>query len=216
MSADPALVAALSQSSPWMFIAFKFELPSRTVRLLDGAGIVTVGSETYTGRDDVFGVLAALDSISEDGSGEAPELKFVLHPPSASSAVTLSNPAMQGSLVSILQGAVNPATMVAIGAPEVLFLGEVDVPTLRLGEKSRQVEFSAVSVFERLFEIDEGERATDGFHQSIWPGELGLSRMTGTEQKLYWGTKPPAGATGGVSEGVQRAIDYVRSMGGNA
>jgi hypothetical protein len=103
---------------------------------------------------------------------------------------------MQGSRVTVLVGVVDPATGIAIGTPEVLFLGEIDVPTLRLGEKSRQVEFTVVSVFERLFEVDEGERASDGFHQSIWPGELGLSLVNGTEEKLWWGAKAPAGSTG--------------------
>lgn len=199
MTADPALVAALSQDGAWMFGAIRFELPGTTLRLLDGSGVVTVGAEQYSGSDDTFGAIAAVDAVSEDMGDEAPELRFLFHPADTAAATALANPAMQGSPVAAMIGAVNPATGLAIGAPEVIFLGEVDVATLSLSAASRELQFSVVSVFERLFEVDEGERASDGFHQSIWPGELGFSGVTGTTQKLFWGGKPPAltsGSTG--------------------
>lgn len=213
MSRDPALAAAVAARSPWIFVALRIELPGHVIRLLDGAGAIQIADETYTGRDEVFGTLAAMEALVEDESGQAPELRFVLHPADMAAAVALTSPSVQGALMWMLVGAFNPATGLPIGQPDIPFYGEIDVPVLQLGEHSRQIEFTAVSVFERLFEIDEGQRATDGFHQSIWPGELGLYNMTGTEQKLYWGTKPPSGPTGGIENALQ-AWEIAPRLGG--
>ena len=91
-------------------------------------------------------------------------------------------------------GAVDPISGIAIGAPEILFMGEIDVPTITLEQNgARKVEYTIVSVFERLFEVEEGQRASNGWLQSIWPGDLGLEHMTGTDVNLYWGAKPPQG-----------------------
>lgn len=188
---DPTLKAALGTSGVWLFGALKIELPGKTLCMLDGAGSVTIGSDTYTGKDDDFGTLAAIDQIGGGGEDEAPEIRFSFYPSDAAALATLCSPDMQGSTVTVMIGAVNPATGAAIGTPEVIFLGEIDVATMRSGEAQRIVEFTAVSVFERLFEVDEGQRATDSFHQSIHSGELGLDGMTGTTQRLYWGAKPP-------------------------
>lgn len=191
MSADPTLTAALAQDGVWMFGALKIELPGKTLRLLDGSAVMTIGGETYAGSDEQFGTVAAVDVLSESTGDEAPEVRISLHPTDATALAILCNPAMQGARVTIMVGAVDVATMTPIGAPDIQFLGEIDVPTLRTSQGQRVLEMSAVSVFERLFEIDEGQRATDGFHQAIWPGETGLAAVTGTTDKLYWGAKPP-------------------------
>lgn len=202
MTADPTMLAALSQDGAWMFAAMKVELPGKTLRLLDGSAIMTIFGETYVGEDDDFGVLAAVDDIEENEGDEAPEIRFRIYPKNETALVMLANADMQLSPVTLMHGAVNPATMTPIGTPEIDFLGEIDVPILRLGAGIREVEYSAVSIFDRFFEVDEGQRATDGFHQMIWPGELGLDQMTGTTEKLYWGAKPPADSpalSGGAS-----------------
>lgn len=202
MTADPTMIAALSQDGAWMFCAMKVELPGKTLRLLDGSGIMTIGGEVYVGEDPDFGVLAAVDDIEENDGDEAPEIHFRLYPKNETALATLASAAMQLSKVILMHGALNPATMTPIGTPEIDFLGEIDVATLRLGAGMREVEYSAVSIFDLFFEIDEGQRATDGFHQSIWPGELGLDQMTGTTEKLYLGATPPAGSSatyGGAS-----------------
>src|SRR3546814_10762339 len=65
---------------------------------------------------------------------EAPEISIELYPPNASAMATLCNPNMQGSQVSIFVGAVDPTSGLIIGQPEVKFLGEIDVPSLTIGE----------------------------------------------------------------------------------
>lgn len=193
---DAALQAALDQQNIWLFGAIRIDMAGIAGRteplcLLDGAGRLTINGETYVGADEFFGAIDSIDVISEADGEEAPEIRLSLLPPSTSAAAQLASPLMQGREVRIMVGAVDPMTGLTIGQPEIKFLGEIDVPTLssRLGERS--LEFTIVSVFERLFEVEDGVRAQDGWHQSIWPGEKGLEYMTGTDKNLYWGAQSP-------------------------
>lgn len=193
---DAALQAALDQQNIWLFGAIRIDMGGIGGRvgplcLLDGAGRLVINGETYVGADDFFGAIDSIDVISEADGEEAPEIRLSLLPPSTSAAAQLASPLMQGREVRIMVGAVDPMTGLTIGQPEIKFLGEIDVPTLssRLGERS--LEFTIVSVFERLFEVEDGVRAQDGWHQSIWPGEKGLEYMTGTDKNLYWGAQSP-------------------------
>lgn len=190
---DPVLQAALEAEAPYLFGAIEIEFPGHTLRLLDGSGELTIGGDLYTGEDEVFGVLDSIGVHEEAIGEEAPELTISFLPPDASAAADLANAAMQGSQVRLMLGAFDPATNSVIGTPEQLFLGEIDVPTYEIAQGQRSVSFTVVSVFERLFEVNEGERASDGFHQSIWPGQLGLEYMTGTVKNLYWMAKRPVG-----------------------
>lgn len=192
---DPVLESALSQPIAGMFLAIRMDLTAaslgRVIRLLDGAAEITFGGEIYAGLDADFGTIDTVDSISDGGNEEAPELVLSLLPNSATSAAILANPSMQGCEVKVYVGAYSLVTGEPIGTPELKFMGQIDVPTLLIEHGSRKIEFSIVSVFERLFENDDAVRASDGYHQSVWPGELGLEFMTGTDKNLYWGAKPP-------------------------
>jgi len=190
---DPVLQAALEAEAPYLFGAIEIKFPGHTLRLLDGSGELTISGDLYTGEDEVFGVLDSIGIHEEAIGEEAPELTISFLPPDASAAAELANAAMQGSQVRLMLGAFDPATNSVIGTPEQLFFGEIDVPTYEIAQGQRSVSFTVVSVFERLFEVNEGERASDGFHQSIWPGELGLEYMTGTVKNLYWMAKRPVG-----------------------
>ena len=205
---DPTLKNALAQPSVLLFGALKIELPEYTLRLLDGAATLVVAGETYVGMDPTFGAISDISELSEEDGDNAPEITVTLFPPDLSATAVLANPAMQGATATLMVGAADPVTGFAIGTPEVLFLGEIDVPTVSIDQKGlRTLSFSIVSVFERLFEVEEGQRASNGWHQSIWPGELGLEYMTGTDVNLYWGTKPPKSArtsTSGVAAVVGR------------
>ncbi|UZW54066.1 hypothetical protein NUH86_11020 [Sphingobium sp. JS3065] len=205
---DPTLKNALAQPSVLLFGALKIALPTYTLRLLDGAGTLQIAGETYVGCDDLFGTIAELSELTEEIGDQAPEITIKLLPPNISAAATLASPDMQGCSVQLLVGAVNMTTGTVIGVPEVVFLGEVDVPTVDIdAQGERSVSFTVVSVFERLFEVEEGQRASNGWHQSIWPGELGLEHMTGTDVNLYWGAKPPqaSGQKSGLAGLLQRA-----------
>ncbi|WP_202960964.1 hypothetical protein [Sphingobium sp. HDIP04] len=177
-----------------LFGALKIELPSYTLRLVDGSATVVIGGETYVGQDPTFGTIAEMSELAEEIGDSAPEITVALFPPDVTATATLSHPNMQGGRATLMVGAVDPISGIAIGTPEILFLGEIDVPTISVDQQgARKVEYTIVSVFERLFEIEEGQRAQNAWHQSIYPGELGLEHMTGTDVNLYWGAKPPRG-----------------------
>ena len=210
---DPALKAALAQPAVLLFGALKFELPDYTLRLVDGSATLVIYGETYVGKDPTFGTIAEISDLPEEIGDSAPEITVALFPPDVTATAALSHLNMQGSTVQLMVGAVDPVSGVVIGTPEILFLGEIDVPTISLDQNgARKVEYTVVSVFERLFEIEEGQRATNGWHQSIWPGELGLEHMTGTDVNLYWGAKPPQGP--GQKTGWAAMAEHLKSKSG--
>lgn len=208
--ADPILESALSQPIFGMFIAVRLDLTNaalgRVVRLLDGASEINIGGETYTGIDADFGTIDTVETISDGGNEEAPELALSLLPNNATTAAILADFTMQGCETRVYVGAYDLTTGLIIGTPELKFLGQIDVPTLTLEKGVRRIELSIVSVFERLFENDDAVRAADGYHQSVWPGELGLEYMSGTDKNLYWGAKPPSQTSRGswLTRGMQQ------------
>lgn len=209
--ADPALTAGLAVDGVYFFGAIKIELPARTLYLLDGAGEVTIDGNVYKGQDDEFGTLNAIDMISESLGDEAPELMISIYPVDGVASSVLANSAMQRSKVSIIVGAIDPTTGLTIGTPEVKFYGEIDVPTLTISQGQRVLEFTVVSVFEKLFEVEEGVRASDGWHQSIWSGEKGFEYMVATDKNLYWGTQKPTGQlSSGGGYGSDSGFGYGR------
>lgn len=207
---DPALTAALGADNVTLFGAIQIDLPGYTLRLIDGAGVVMIGGEMFSGADPAFGVLESIDSIQESIGEQAPEISISLFPKSDIARGSLVSPSMQDSLFTLMVGAVDPVTGVAIGTPEVKFAGEIDVPTMSLSLGQRSIEYTVVSVFERLFDGEEGVRASDGYHQSIWPGERGLEYMTGTDRNLYWGSKKPlpSGGSGYGGGGGRGGVNF--------
>jgi hypothetical protein len=191
---SPGLAAALAADRATIFGAVEILLPSAAVRLLDGAGFVVIGGNTFLGVDPTFGSLSAVSALSDGSGDQSPALNITIIPPNDTAAATLAAAAMQGSLVSVYLGAIEPSTGLVIADPYLVFLGEIDVPILRSGPDGRTLEYEVVSVMERLFAEDEGQRLSDGFHKSIWPAEQGFSHVTGVENTVYWGVEPPPNA----------------------
>lgn len=190
----PAMEASLAQQRVLLAGLIKITLPTHTIRLLDGAGVVTWGSETFTGRDAVFGTIGEMEALSEQVGDSIPGLELSLYPPSTSAAVDLIAAAMQGAPVRVWLASVDGATGAVVPDPELLFAGELDVPVLEADRGTRVLRMSIASAWERLFEPNEGAVLSDSFHQSIWPGETGFAAMTGTPITKLWGPgeKPPA------------------------
>lgn len=196
----PQMDIALAADRPMIFGAMEINLPGGVnLRLIDGGGEVPWGGNTFLGRDPVFGVLAAIDQ-PEDGVGDqAPSMNITLHPPATSAAATLSHPTMQGSRVRLWLGAIDRAAGGVVPDPYLVFDGELDQPILSVGLGTRVLEYECVSGFERLFQVDEGMRLSDSFHQSVWPGETGLDGITGIIKTIIWGPgdRPGAIVSGG-------------------
>lgn len=184
---SPAFDAALSGFSPTIFGAVSIALPGYTLNLLDGSGVLAFGGRTYAGRDDTFGALASIENLTDGTGDEAPALSITLLPAGDAAAADLAAATMQGSSVLIHIGAVDAATGFVIADPHLLFIGELDVPTLKSKANGRELDYEVVSVFERFFQDDEGARLAPGYHKSIWPDELGFDDITGVSQTYYWG-----------------------------
>ncbi|MEI9964373.1 MAG: hypothetical protein WDM92_06375 [Caulobacteraceae bacterium] len=184
---DPTLDTALRGAAPLAFVAVQIDLPAATVRLLDGAGTITIDGQAFLGRDDTYGALGAIEAI-EDGQGDdAPQVQVTLYVPSNTATADLGAPDAQGSPVRIWLGAADPATGAALGEPQLIFAGEVDTATIEIDQNSKDLTYQCVSGFERLFTADEGVRLNSVWHESIWPGELGLEYVANVQQTMPWG-----------------------------
>lgn len=188
---SPPLAAAVAADRVRIFGALRMDMPSATVRLLDGSAEIVVGGELYKGEDPVFGTWESVDDI-EDGTGDqAPGMTITLLPSSDAATASLADPNMQGSAVRVSLGAVDESTGLSIGDAYVAFLGEVDVPVLKIGARKTSVEYDCVGGMERLFFDDEGIRLSAAWHRQVWPSEAGMDHATGITENAYWGQNPP-------------------------
>lgn len=217
MALDPTMQAGLEQPAFTMFTAVEAVLPAATVGLLDGAGFVTFSSKSFQGRNPTYGVLAGVEALTDGVGDEAPSLRITVHPPTNTAAAAWAAADAQGSDVNVWVGVVNVQTGAVVGAPELVFSGEIDVPTLEVDKGLRQVVIECSSIFERFFEGDEGLEMTNASHQSIWPGETGFDMVTETTRQLPWGQdaprpgaiSTPVGANGGFYDQIVAAAARV-------
>lgn len=193
----PAMNNALGQRRVMIVGLLRITLPNHTIRLCDGSIAVRWGDEVFTGRDGLYGTIGEVEAISEATGDTIPGMDMSLIPPSLEAAVQLCSPANQGSPVRMWLAVVDRDTGLIVPDPELLLAGEVDTMTLEQDAQVLEVQIAVASVFERLFEPDEGAGYSDSFHQSIWPGELGMANMTGTTINELWGPgdKPSAVTT---------------------
>lgn len=191
MALDASLDAALKGAAPLVCLLLKIELPDHTIRLVDGAGEVVHEGQTYTGEDQVYGVLDAVEEMTEQVGTEAPTVRFTFLPASLPALADITNPANQGSPIFAWFAAVDPATGLIIGEPELLFNGELDTAEVEASENATVISFDAVSSWERLFEANEGHRLNDKFWQSIYPGARGMQYVTEIQRDLPWGYDAP-------------------------
>lgn len=190
----PQVQSALSGRQILLAGLLRIAMPDYTLRLCDGAGVVTWGSEVFAGRDPRFGTIGEVESLSEQVGDSIPGLEISLLPPSTSAAVDLSSTALQGSPVRLWLAVIDPTTGTVLPDPELMFAGEVDQTMLEIDRGSRTLSMSIASAWERLFEPNEGASLSDSFHRSIWPNEAGFANMAGTPITKLWGPgeKPPA------------------------
>jgi hypothetical protein len=191
----PALDAALAGFNPTIFGAIEIVLPNHTIRVLDSAGVVTFDGKTFTADDATYGVLDSIGELNDGTGDESPALQLTFAPTGDAAAADLASAADQGSQVSIWLGAVDPTTGLVIGEPLLIFLGQLDTVTLRGGANSRLLDLEITSAFEWFFFNDDGARLSDTFHQYLFPGETGLSQVTGVAHQIYWGTSPASGVS---------------------
>lgn len=209
------LAAAFAAGNVTLFGALKVEFPDHTLLLLDGSAVLAIGSDIYVGRDTIWGVCSSISEFSDGDATQAPHMVLTFQPPTNTAAANLTAATNQGAAVTIMVGAVNRVTGQVIPDPYVLFVGEWDVGTLTASKGDRAVSAEIVSIFERLFEQDEGARLTDAWLQSIWPGALGLQFHTVDPSNLPWGKSGVRDVTSGASTYAitDMAMATLRSLG---
>lgn len=202
MALDSSLDTALQGAAPLVCLLLKIELPGGDIRIIDGAGEVVFNAETYTGEDATYGVLDSIETMSEQVGTEAPLVRLTFLPASVNALAALTTPANQGAAVHIWFGAIDPATGLLIGEPELLFYGELDTADVDVSENKTVISFNVASAWERLFDVNEGHRLNNAFIQSVYPGALGASFVIAIQRDLPWGYDAPrpavvADVTGG-------------------
>lgn len=192
MALDPALETALEAEQPLVFHAVEMALAGGGfLRLIDGSlADITISGQTFTAEHATYGTLIVAESFTDGVSDEAPHFVFGVMPPTNTAAATLAASAQQGMSVRVWMGALNRATGQPIAVDE-FFVGEVDVPTIQASKNNRVVEIDCASIWERLFENDEGLGLTSASHQAIWPGETGFDMVDDTDRQLPWGADAP-------------------------
>jgi hypothetical protein len=185
----PALAAALRGERPLLFGSVEINLPDYDLLLVDGAGELMIGNRLFIGRDPTYGALDTIKGLVDSIGDKAPALNLGLIPAGTAALAALLAPDVQGSAVTISIGAIDMQTGLPVSAPYPLFAGELDVATVKWGTRDRRLEYKVTSVAERFFQIEEGKRLSDTHHQSVWPGELGLSMITDVETYVPWGQK---------------------------
>lgn len=201
----PQMIAALSTGRAMLTALFQFDLPSGTRRLLLGGTEVSWDGHTWVGDDPTIGAIDAPDDVREDMSGEAPNTSISIRISPTADRNDIAGPQVQLSpfkmWLAALELDVNKHLQV-VPDPELLFDGFLDQATINLDKGRDDVDYTIISAFDYFFEDSEGQRLNGQFHQSIWPGELGLDNVTGVTKKIYWGAYGPTGTGSGGSSSI--------------
>lgn len=207
MSMSPAMLAALQSRNPMLVHLLKIELPSKTIRLVDGSGFVLWGAESYTAEDAEFGKLAGFGEFTEAEGVEAPRQTVQLLPTGNAAIAALTAPSAQGSPVTIYAAAVDRQTGQIIGEPDVRFVGELDDAGFNPAQNSALLELELVTIWERLFDDNEGHRWNDAFWTYLYgSGARAFQHVTNAGEKLFWGYNGPSSGSGGSNGGGNGSI----------
>lgn len=189
---DEDLIEALEGPAPVIVHLVTVELPDTTLRWTYEGGFVVWGANTYQFSDAAYGVLGRLSEMEDGVTGNATPLDLSILCDTEAMADLIA-PDVQGSLVTVHLGAVDRATGLLVGEPELLFRAELDQPNIAAGP-SLGLDFQCITEEARCLEPNEEQRLTSAFHKSVWPGELGYDFVTDLEQKVYWRMDDPTNA----------------------
>ena len=177
----------------------KVELPSRTLRLCDGAFFIYEG-ETYEEEDSVFGTIGSFEPVEEGVGDFVPAINMTLLIPAATVAAEVSAPGNQTSRATFSIAEYDVETGLIISA-DVLFDGQLDQTTYVIGDGKKELGVAIVPLAERLFEGNIGNTLNSTFHKSVHPGEKGHDNATGLSVGVAWGTESPRRGSGGGGGG---------------
>lgn len=207
MSMSPAMLAALQSRNPMLVHLLKIELPGKTIRLVDGSGFVLWGVESYTAEDADFGKIAGFGEFTEAEGTEAPRQTVQLLPTGNAAIAALTAPSAQGAPVTIYAAAIDRQTGQVIGEPDVRFVGELDDAGFNHAQNSSLLELELATIWERLFDDNEGHRWNDAFWTYLYGANArAFQHVTNAGQKLFWGYNGPSSGSGGSYGGGNGSI----------
>lgn len=210
MSLTPEMEAAYDGSGFIEFAALKIAFPDKTVRLLDGSGVVKIGSETYTASDDDYGVWASGDDIADGIDGEAPRFQFVLKVPTPEKAMALLAADRQMSPVTVTTGLIDPGTGLVLPGAEIEFVGFFDTATRTITEDDDEVSCDSFSAMEYWFRLQDGRRLSAAWLKSRYPTAKGLDHMKDVTAALPWGVGGAGTAFKGTTAGEYADWNWLR------
>jgi hypothetical protein len=172
-----------------------WEAGDEDVRLVDG-GTLTVDGDVFTTRHAIFGAISGFDAVNEGVGDEAPASVITFSPASNADPYAINSPDLQGSRIRMWIAEVDGDTGEVVGTPDQVLDSIVDVPRLRIGRGTTQLELDIVSRAERLFLVNEGNVLSGEFHRRLYPSETGLNNAIGVPTVVAWGTVgAPRGTT---------------------
>lgn len=202
MAMNPAMLAALQAKNPTLVHLVRIELPGKTIRLLDGSGYVTWGAEVFQGSDPEFGTIAGFGDFYETEGTESPRQEISLLVSNNGPLADLTSPSAQGSPVSIYAAVVSRDTGQLIGIPDARFIGEIDDASVQFNKNGRLLTIELSTVWELLFDNNEGARWNDTFWKYLYGTNAGaFVGVTNVDKELYWGYKGPQNGSGGGYSG---------------
>ena len=191
---DANLIAAFQRAAFVKATLVRLDMAGGAVGLTDGGIVVFVagegdGPEPYISHHPVYGALAALPAIKDGAEAQTTRIDLTLLPASDTAAAVLASPTTQGTRVQWWEGAVDPESGLLIGVPELKFEGEIDKARFQVSD-SWSLTLECGTQAERQLEPNADWRLNNGFHQLIWPGELGMSFVDGVTRKKEWRSRP--------------------------
>lgn len=190
---DTDLVTAFQAPAPTKCSLVRFDLPGGALCLTDGGFAVFdagegEGEETYLGRHPVYGAIGALPPIKDGAEAQTTRWEPVILSASDTAAAALASPTIQGIRVQWWEGAIDRATGLLIGEPEVKFDGEFDRARFSVGD-SWSLTMECGTQAERQLEPNADWRLNHSFHNLIWD-EDGLIFVDGVTRKKEWRERP--------------------------
>lgn len=190
---DTQLRDRLKANGATIIDAVKIVYPTFTLRV--ATGLCVINGEQYLPADPDYGMLSRVGELQDGETDQAPRLDLTFLPVDGAALDALTAPETQGSRVYYLWGAIDPETGTLVGQAEQPFIGSTDVYHISMEAQSWEIIMDCRSGLDRAIEANEGQRANDPFHQKCWPGEKGMSGVTGVSRTIWWGTNPPAGGS---------------------
>ena len=188
---DATLKTEFQAAGLTTFTAVSIALSGGTIYLVSGGADITIAAQLYSAYNTTYGALGEVDIINDGIDGQTTRATITLHLPSSAAIAALAATAEQDARVYVYQGAVNTATGASIGTVETLFRGELDYPSLFVGESGYALTLECGTEEARLLERNEERKLVNTFHQACFSGELGLEKVTALVRKVYWRATAP-------------------------